>query len=134
MKELKFTPENLQRHRDAWLSMWGESRNIYGPPTNVHSADRFELFTTRDECKGRFGDLFKVEGWGYFVLESVFTVSEVSFMPKYSNKTPLQIVADYMYKLEGFDTPLQMRNELRHIYGELDDYYIHYLKEVFLDD
>lgn len=47
MKELKFTPENLQRHL----------RN-----------DRRIITTTRDSYKGGCGTVFKIEGLGYFVV------------------------------------------------------------------
>lgn len=47
MKELKFTPENLQRHL----------RN-----------DRRTITTTRDSYKGGVGTVFKIEGLGYFVV------------------------------------------------------------------
>lgn len=121
MKVLKFTKDNLERHKSAHQDVclhvgW------YGG----HSNTRRELITTRDEIKGDSGDVFYVDDWGFFVLESV-----IPFYT-YENKSVHTTISDMYYSLEGFDTPKQMRNILKKLYPDADKLYVHYLKEVFL--
>ena len=113
MKELKFTEKNLERHLAINTEPY-YSRHI--------------IFTTRDEAKGVAGDIFKIEtpnGERYYVLEYA-----IQYGP-YDNV--IRIVADSNYRNEGFKTPLQMRNELRRLYGkDVKQLYVHVLKSVNL--
>lgn len=113
MKELKFTEKNLKRHLTA---------------NSEYSHTRHVLVTTRDEAKGVEGDVFKIttpRGERHYVLESVLQYGPYDRV--------IRIVADSFYQREGFKTPLQMRNELRHLYGkDVEKLYVHVLKSVNL--
>lgn len=121
MKVLKFTKDNLERHKSVCTDVYQ-----YVGWNGGHSNTRRELITTRDEIKGDSGDVFYVDDWGFFVLESV-----IPFYT-YENKPVYSTIADLYYSLEGFDTPKQMRNILKKLYPDADKLYVHYLKEVFL--
>lgn len=54
MKELKFTPENLERH--------------------LNKSDLY-ICTTRDELKGNIGDVFEVKGVGVYRLDAYMRYS-----------------------------------------------------------
>lgn len=124
MKELKFTPKNLERHLNAWNDIWDYYYN--NQLNHCRSEDRLEIYTTRDEPKGKVGEVFEVKGVGYFVLESI--------IPIYSkeDKTAIEAVSEQLCIHEGFKTSIEMRNELRHIYGEPNNLWVHHLKQVFL--
>lgn len=124
MKELKFTPKNLERHLNAWKDIWDYYYN--NQLNHCRSEDRLEIYTTRDEPKGKVGDVFEVKDVGYFTL--------VNVIPIYSGevKSAIEAVSEILWVLEGFKTSREMRNELRHIYGELNTVWVHYLQQVFL--
>lgn len=123
MKELKFTPENLERHLKAYYNIWDYCSKVL---PNVYEDDRLTLYTTRDEPKGKLGDVFQIDQLGYFVLDSL--------TPVYSrgDMSAIDIVSDRYCLAEGFGTPKSMKDELKRIYGEPTALWVHHLKQVFL--
>ena len=101
MKELKFTPENLERH-----------------------LSRIQIVTTRDKSVGKVGSVVMVNPIGYFAIDRIV---------HYNRKNLDILVHEYWYA-EGFQSPYQFKEELISIYPDSEDFYVLFLKEVFIDD
>lgn len=111
MKELKFTPENLERHLKATGGMkW--------------SSNRRRIITTRTKILGKEGDIFKIEGAGYFVLERAPC--------EYKGLEGFYSLVNYNFEGEGFPSASEFAAELVRIYGGIPEtLYKHYFAEVF---
>lgn len=107
--ELKFTPENLERHKKALDVDMPVCRSIY---------------TTRSAVKGRAFEVVKVEGIGHFILLNTF---EYPPGARY-------ILVRNMWEKEGFSSPEEFSAELDRLYPEPQTLYVHHYIEVFLDD
>lgn len=103
MKTIKFTPENLKRHLRA---------------------HRRVIFTTRDKVIGSIGDVFKIEGAGYFIICGC---------DHYESGERSKLVDDY-WKVEGFESGQTFNKELTRIYPKSCDLYVFKLTEVFLTE
>lgn len=108
MKELKFTPENLDRHLKAY------------PYNTFHTAHY--IYTVRDERKGDCGDVFFIKGAGLFVL-----LTAAEFVPRLADR---KLKTRLMWRKEGFDNPDEFSAELKRLYGEAPEklYYHRLLK------
>lgn len=111
MKKLKFTPENLERHKKALK-----------PVPFLHGVRA--LYTTRNEKKGRHFEIFKIDELGYFLLEDIRTY--------YPNQRGVMYAL--FYADEGFSSPVEFRDEIDRIYSPDDVLYVHNMLEVFIDD
>lgn len=85
-------------------------QNLIISPDNLHRKKQTpyyprRLFTTRDEIKGTVGDVFCIPDAGYYVLTHVIEYTSIDTLTK------------ELYRLEGFQTPDDFRNELYRIYG-----------------
>lgn len=101
MKELKFTPENLERH-----------------------LKRVQICTTRDKPIGKIGTVVKIKGVGYFAIDRAL----------HYNRKDLNILVHEHWYDEGFLSKKQFYDELVSIYPDSQDFYVLFLKEVFIDD
>ncbi len=103
MKTIKFTPENLKRHLRA---------------------HRRVIFTTRDKVIGSIGDVFKIEGAGYFVLRDC---------SHYRPDKRYKLIDDH-WREEGFESKEAFDDELNRIYPGPRNLYVFELIEVFLTE
>lgn len=103
MKTIKFTPENLKRHLRA---------------------HRRVIFTTRDKVIGSIGDVFKIEGAGYFVLSDC-----THYKPDRRHR-----LIEERWREEGFESKDAFEDELFRIYPSPRDLYVFELIEVFLTE
>lgn len=107
MKQIKFTPENLQRHLNA---------SPYRKTPTLLSGQR--IHTCRDKILGDIGDVFFIEGVGKFVLVFV-----CEYEPDYFEHL---ILNEWCF--EGFSSEAEFRKEIIRIYGEdCRTYYEHML-------
>ena len=110
MKVMKFKPEILKKHLESEMN---------------EKSNRIVIVTTRDECKGKYGDLFTVEGLkNPFVLQAV---SEFDGFCEYARDFCLP-KAD----LEGYE-PDELLKEVMSIYPNAEKLWVHWLMECFTE-
>lgn len=99
--ELKFNPANLKRHLAA-------KNKIF---------NRRVIYTTRDK-KGEYGQVYYIEGAGYFVYIRDFRPS-----------SRIALVETY-WREEGYKSPEEFYRELCEIYPDSRELYVWRLDEV----
>lgn len=103
------TPTNLQRHLSTDLNE-GSTRKV--------------IITTRDEQKGRYGDLFHIEGLeNPYVLMSIESFDSVCEWVKY--------FCEEKFYQEGFDSADALLREVMKIYPNAEKLHVHMFAECF---
>lgn len=122
MKELKFTPETLEKHMK--VANRCSEHTFLG---KYIQRNRKRIVTTRDEAKGVAGDLFRIEG-----VENLYVLNDVK---EYSSMFEyVRYFCATEYWKEGYDTPDELLNTVVSFYPKSSKFYVHVLDECYLND